>query len=112
MNPTYPYVYVTNELDSTLTAYSMSNGALTRLGTTSGGGTYQTGDQPIAIGVDPSTSRYLYTVNFLSNNLSGFELSTTDGSLDISQFSPYGTNAQPTAVAAIPHKGTGGGIQP
>ncbi len=112
VNPTYPYVYVTNELDSTLTAYSMSNGALTRLGTTSGGGTYQTGDQPIAIGVDPSTSRYLYTVNFLSNNLSGFELSTTDGSLDISQFSPYGTNAQPTAVAAIPHKGTGGGIQP
>lgn len=112
VNPVYPYVYVTNELDSTLTAYSMSNGALTRLGTTSGGGTYQTGDQPVAIGVDPSTDRFLFTVNFLGNDLSGFELSATDGSLVVSQFSPYGTSAQPTAVAAIPHNGTGSGIKP
>ena len=112
VNPTYPYAYVINTLDSTVTAYSLSNGALTRLGTTSGGGTYQTGNQPIAIGIDPDTNRFLYTVNFLSDNISSFTLSTTDGSLLVSQFSPYGTSAQPTAVAAIPHNGTGGGIQP
>lgn len=112
VNPTYPFVYVVNNLDSTLTAYSMSNGALTRLGTSTGGGTYQTGDQPTAVGIDPSTNRFLYTVNFLSNNISSFQLSTTDGSLLISQFSPYASSAQPTAVAAIPHNGTGGGIEP
>ncbi len=112
VNPTYPYAYVVNELDSTVTGYSISNGALTRIGTTSGGGTYETGEQPIAVGIDPDTNRFLYTINFLSNSISSFELSTTDGSLLVSQFSPFGTSAQPTAVAAIPHNGTGGGIQP
>ena len=33
----------------------------------------------------------------------GFELSPTDGTLLNSQNSPYTANAQPTAVAAIPH---------
>lgn len=112
VNPTYPYAYVVNSLDATISAYSVSNGVLTRLGTSTGGGTYQTGEQPIAIGVDPSTNRFLYTINFLGSDLSGYEISTTDGSLLVSQNSPYGTNTEPTAVAAIPHNGTGGGIQP
>ncbi len=111
VNPAYPYVYVANALDATITAYSMSNGRLTRLGDISGGGTYAAGSQPMAIGIDPSTHRYLYTANFLSDNVSGFQLSATDGSLVVSQFSPYSTNPQPLAVAAIPHNGTGAGTQ-
>ena len=105
-DPAYPYIYVANSLDATVNAYSMSNGALTNLGT------YQTGLQPVAIGIDPSTQHFLYTVNFLSNTVSGFELSPTAGTLVNTQFSPYGTDAQPTAVAAIPHKGTGAGVTP
>jgi 6-phosphogluconolactonase len=101
----YPYVYVTNSLDATVTAYSMSNGALTALGT------YTTGQQPVAIGIDPSTEHFLFTANFLGNSTSGFQLSTTGGTLVESQFSPSPTNDQPTAVAAIPHNGTGGGVQ-
>jgi DNA-binding beta-propeller fold protein YncE len=103
----YPFVYVVNSLDSTVTAYSMSSGTLSLLGNS----TYATGLQPVAIGIDPSTERFLFTANFLGNNVSGFELNKTDGTLLNSQYSPYGSSAQPTAVAAIPHNGTGGGVQ-
>jgi 6-phosphogluconolactonase len=110
-SPNYPYVYVANSVDSTITGYSMSNGALTRLGNASSGGTYATGQQPVAIGIDPSTNRFLFTANFLGNTVSGFTLDTTDGSLLVSQYSPFATSAQPVAVAAIPHNGTGSGVQ-
>jgi len=106
VDPSYPYVYVANSEDGTVTAYSMSSGVLTSIGT------YATGLQPVAIGIDPSTEHFLFTVNFLGNTVSDFELSTTSGTLLEAQYSPYPTNAQPVAVAAIPHNGTGGGIQP
>ena len=106
IDPTYPYAYVANSQDATVTAYSIANGVLSKLGNS----TYATGLQPVAIGIDPSTNHYLYTVNFLGNNVSGFELNTTAGTLLNTQNSPYGTSAQPTAVAAIPHNGTGAGI--
>ncbi|MGD0893822.1 MAG: beta-propeller fold lactonase family protein [Terracidiphilus sp.] len=108
-DPNYPYVYVANSLDSTVTAFSTSSGVLTSLGT------YATGLQPVSMGIDPSTSHFLYTTNYLgsgiSGTVSGFELSTTDGTLVNSQKSPYTVNAQPTAIVAIPHKsGTGAGV--
>ena len=102
----FPYAYVTNATDSTVTAYSIGNGVLTSLGN------YATGLQPVAIGIDPSTNHFLYTANFLGNTVTGFELSPTAGTLLDSQFSPYPTNTQPTAVAAIPHNGTGAGVKP
>jgi 6-phosphogluconolactonase (cycloisomerase 2 family) len=105
VDPSYPYAYVANYTDDTVTAYSISGGVLTRIGS------YATGLQPVAMGIDPSTNHFLYTANFLANTVSGFELSTTDGTLLDSQFSPYTTNAQPVAVAAIPHNGVGGGVQ-
>jgi 6-phosphogluconolactonase len=106
VDPTYPYAYVTNSLDATVTAYSMSSGALTSLGT------YTTGEQPVAIGIDPSTEHFVFTANFLGDNVSGFQLSPGAGTLVESQYSPFSSNDWPTAVAAIPHNGTGGGIAP
>jgi 6-phosphogluconolactonase (cycloisomerase 2 family) len=111
VNPTYPYAYVANAQDATIQAYSISNGKLTSLGTSSSTGAYATGLQPMAMGIDPSTNHFLFTANFLGNNVTGFEISTTDGTLLDSQLSPYPSNDNPTAVAAIPHNGTGGGIQ-
>jgi 6-phosphogluconolactonase len=100
-DPQYPFVYVANSVDSTVTAYSISSGVLTNLGT------YATGTDPVAIGIDPSTNHFLYTANYLGNGVvgtvSGFELSPTAGTLLNSQNSPYLSGAQPTAVAAIPH---------
>jgi 6-phosphogluconolactonase (cycloisomerase 2 family) len=97
VDPSGKYAYVANSLDSNLTAYTVSGGALTFLGT------YATGTQPVAIGIDPSAKHFLYTANFLGSTVTGFELSSVDGTLLNSQFSPYTANAQPTAVAAIPH---------
>jgi 6-phosphogluconolactonase (cycloisomerase 2 family) len=93
------FAYVANSLDSTVTAYSIGSGPLTRLGS------YATGLQPVAIGIDPSMHQYLYTLNYLGSNVSGFELNA-DGTLFNSMNSPYPSNAQPTAVAAIPHNGS------
>ncbi len=104
VDPVYPYAYVTNALDGTVSAYSISSGVLTNLGT------YTVGSDPVAIGIDPSTEHFLFTANFLGNSVNGFELSTTAGTLLDSQFSPYSASTNPTAVAAIPHNGTGGGI--
>lgn len=104
-DPNYPYLFVTNSLDANVTAFSISNGALTRLGS------FSTGLDPVAVGVDPSANRFIYTANFLGNNINDFVLTTADGSLLNAQNSPYGTHTNPTAVAAIPHNGTGGGIR-
>ncbi len=89
-----------------VTAYSISNGALTRIGT------YATGLQPVAIGIDPSTNHFLYTVNFLDNTVSGFELSTTAGTLLDSQILSLRDQRPTNRRCGIPHNGTGGGIQP
>ncbi len=50
-------------------------------------------------------NKYIFTANFLGNNVSGFALNI-DGSLFNTQFSPFSANANPTAVAAIPHNGS------
>jgi len=105
VNPTYPFAYVANAQDATVDAYSISNGSLTSLGS------YTTGVDPVAIGIDPSTNHFLYTIDFLNNTVSNFELNMTGGTLLDAQFSPYPTAAQPVAVAAVPHNGTGAGIK-
>jgi len=105
VNQAYKYAFVANSTDSNIMVYSMNNGVLTRLGS------YAVGTQPVAIGVDPSTERFIFTANFLGNNVSGFQLQQADGTLLLTQGTPFPSNAQPTAVAAIPHNGTGGGVK-
>jgi DNA-binding beta-propeller fold protein YncE len=130
VDPTYPFLYVANALDSTVWAYQISDGTLScnqatipagevcplgSLTSSPGSSSYGTGVQPVAIGIDPSTNHFLYSANFLGNTVSGtvsgFELSPTAGTLVNSQSSPYVSNTQPTAIVAIPHNGSGGGIQ-
>lgn len=91
------FAYVANGQDSTITAYSVSNGTLTRIATIA------TGSQPVAIGIDPALNQYLYTANFLESTVSGFQINANDGTLLNSQFSPFRSNANPTAIAAIAH---------
>ncbi len=98
VDATGKFAYVANSQDSNITAYSINAGALTNLGT------FATGLRPVAIGIDPSLNQYLYTANFLGSNVSGFQIQS-DGTLLISQNSPYTSNAQVTAVAAITHNG-------
>jgi 6-phosphogluconolactonase len=91
------WVIVANSLDSNVTVYSSSSGSLSSVGT------FTTGTQPVAIGIDPSLNEYVYTANFLGNSVTGFQLNATTGNLLNSQFSPYSSNANPTAVAAVTH---------
>jgi 6-phosphogluconolactonase (cycloisomerase 2 family) len=97
------YLYAANSLDGNVEAYSIASGALKYLGGSATPVTYATGTQPVAMGIDPSASHFLFTANFLGDNVSNFELNATDGTLINTQHSPYTTNAQPTAVVAIPH---------
>jgi 6-phosphogluconolactonase (cycloisomerase 2 family) len=104
-DPAYPYVYVANSTDGNVVAYSISSsGVLARIGA------YAAGIQPVAMGIDPSTNHFLFTANFtpggVNGTVSGFELSATAGTLIDAQKSPYPSNAQPTAVAAVPHGST------
>jgi 6-phosphogluconolactonase len=98
IDATGKFAAVTNSLDSTVNTYSLGSGALTQIGT------FATGLQPVAVGIDPSLNQYVFTANFLGNTVSGFELVSGTGSLLNTQNSPFTANAQPTAVAAIPHK--------
>lgn len=97
IDATGKYAYVTNMQDSNVMAYSISSGALSHVAT------YATDAQPVAVGIDPSKNQYLYTANFLANTVSGYQLNASNGTLLNAQFSPYAANANPTAVAAIPH---------
>jgi DNA-binding beta-propeller fold protein YncE len=100
LDATGKYAMVANGQDSNLSVYSVSSGILSKLGT------YTTGTQPVAIGIDPSLNEYVFTANFLGNNVSGFQLNAGNGTLLNSQFSPSASNANPTAVAAITHNGS------
>ena len=100
IDATGKFAVVTNQQDSNVTTYSISNGSLTQVGT------FTAGLQPVAVGIDPNMNQYVYTANFLGNNVSGFQLNSTSGSLLNTQNSPFAANANPTAVAAIPHNGS------
>ncbi len=100
LDSTGKFAVVANALDSTVNTYTVSSGTLTYVAT------YATGLQPVAIGIDPSMNQYVYTANFLGDTVSGFQLNSTTGSLLNTQNSPFTSNAQPTAVAAIPHNGS------
>lgn len=100
IDATGKYAFIPNAQDSNLSVYSITSGSLSRLGT------YTTGTQPVAVGIDPSLNQYVFTANFLGNNVSGFQLNASTGSLLNSQFSPSASNANPTAVAAITHNGS------
>lgn len=96
VDPGGKYAYVANAQDSTVTAYSLNAGVMTSLGS------FATGLEPVAVGIDPSLNHYVYTANFLGSTVSGFQIQS-DGTLFNSQNSPYKSNAQVTALAAIPH---------
>ncbi len=102
VDATGKFAFVANSQDSNVTTYSIGGGgsALASVGT------FTTGVQPVAVGIDPRMNKYIFTANFLGNNVSGFALDANTGNLLNTQYSPFAANANPTAVAAIPHNGS------
>jgi len=98
VDPTGSYAYVANSLDNTITAYTIDAGTLTSFGT------FATTTQPVAVLVDPSTGNFVYAAGYLGASAAGFELIPGNPpTLYVTQQAPYATDAQPTAMAAIPH---------
>lgn len=93
--------YVANAGDSTIKMYAIgANGSLTL------SGTYAVGTYPVAVLPDPHQLGFVYTANFLSNTMSGFQVSRNSGALVNTQNSPYPSMLQPTAIAGVPHAGS------
>jgi 6-phosphogluconolactonase len=94
------YAYVANSLDNTISAYSIQSGELSTFGT------YATTTEPVAVLVDPSTGHFVYAAGYLGAAVSGFQLVPgSSPNLVVTQQAPYASDAQPTAMAAIPHGG-------
>jgi 6-phosphogluconolactonase (cycloisomerase 2 family) len=98
------FIYVTNKLDSTVLAYSitLATGTPTASVNVTGSQVNATDTQPVAVIVDPSLGRFVYTANYLGNSLSGFKLDSTSGALTATQATPYPTGSKPTALVSIP----------
>ncbi len=104
IDPRGLFIYITNELDNSLSAYSISlpTGTPSAAVNSSGSALNSTGTEPVAVLVDPSFGRYVFSANFLDNSLSAFQLNPSTGTLSPAQNGPYPTVGQPTALAAIP----------
>ncbi len=105
VDPRGIYIYVANSLGDTVSAYSINLGTGTPsiVVTTTGNGFNNTDSEPVAILVDASLGRFVYTANELGNSISGFELTPNSGTLAPTQASPYPAGNQPTAIASVPN---------
>lgn len=92
--PNNGYVYVANEGDATLSAFTVgSTGALTAIAT------YPVGVAPNAIASDP-TNKFLYVTDGAANQMIGFLIQTT-GAL-VAMQTPFKTDNLPDAVQVDP----------
>lgn len=105
IDPRGAFIYVTNELDNSISAYAIdfATGTPTAAVNTAGTALNSTGTSPVAVLVDPSYGRFVYTANLLDNSLTGYQLNPNSGTLAITLNGPYPTVGQPSALAAIPH---------
>jgi 6-phosphogluconolactonase (cycloisomerase 2 family) len=109
IDPRAKFIYVSNSSSGTVSAYtySLSTGAATSVMSSSSGSANSTDTWPVAVVVDPALGRFVYTANNLGNDISGFRLNATAGTLNTTQATPYtftgGSTYKPTALVCVPH---------
>jgi 6-phosphogluconolactonase len=105
IDPRGLYIYVANELDYTVSAYSIAlpTGIPSAVVNATASASNSTDSQPVSIVIDPSLGRFVYTANLLGGSVSGFRLNPNTGALTTTQATPYPTGFGPTAIVAIPH---------
>jgi 6-phosphogluconolactonase len=105
VDPRGLFVYVANSLDSTVSAYdiTLATGAPSSAVSTTGTQINTTDTTPVAVIVDPSLGRFVYTANQQGNSISGFKLDPNAGTLTPTIATPYPTGFKPTALASVPH---------
>jgi 6-phosphogluconolactonase (cycloisomerase 2 family) len=105
VDPRGLYIYVANSLDSTISAYdiTLATGAPSAAVSVTGTQANATDTTPVALVVDPSLGRFVYSANQQGNSISGFKLNPNSGVLTPTIATPYPTGFKPTAIAAVPH---------
>jgi 6-phosphogluconolactonase (cycloisomerase 2 family) len=105
IDPRGKYIYIANELDSSVTPYTidLATGTPSSIVNVTGSQTDSTDTQPVAIVVDSSVGRFVYTANHLGNSISGFELDPNTGALSLTTATPYPSGAGPTSIISVPH---------
>jgi 6-phosphogluconolactonase len=105
IDPRGIYIYLTNSLDSTVSAYTIAlqTGTPTVVVNATSSTANTTDTEPVAITLEPSLGRYIYTANYLGNDVSGFRLNPNTGSLMVTQATPYPTGLNPSAIVSVPH---------
>jgi 6-phosphogluconolactonase (cycloisomerase 2 family) len=102
LNPAGTYLFAANETDANVSTFTVNGTTLNNIGSNA------TGTQPSAVLVDPNLGQFIYVTNYLGSNgvgtVSGFALNPSSGGLTNAVNSPFTSNAQPTAMAAIKHK--------
>jgi 6-phosphogluconolactonase len=105
IDPRGKYLYVANVLDSSVSAYvlDLPTGTPSAAVNPTGSASNITDTEPVAIIVDASLGRFVYTANLLGNSVSGFRLNSDTGTIAPTQSTPYPSSASPTAIASVPH---------
>ena len=105
IDPRGKYIYVSNSLSSTVTGFQLdlATGTPSTVVNVTGSGTNATDTQPVAITMEPSEGRYVYTSNFLGNSVSGFRIDPNNGTMTDTLATPYPSGAKPAAIASVPH---------
>jgi 6-phosphogluconolactonase (cycloisomerase 2 family) len=101
------YLYVAAYGDGAINGYTFASNGAPVVSTVSASTQAGTGTTCLtSIGAPatgtPSHAVYLYASNQLSNNVTGTQMSTTDGSVSQIQRSPFGANTLPTCLVAVP----------
>lgn len=101
------YLYVASYTDGAVNGYTF--GANGQPVTSTVATSTQVGTGPTCLATigapstgNPSHAVYMYSSNQLSNNVSGTQMSTGDGSLRLIQNTPFGANALPTCLVTVP----------
>jgi DNA-binding beta-propeller fold protein YncE len=104
VDPTGSYAYVVNQMDATLSAFSIdsSSGALTSVS----GSPFATGTSPNSVAIDPSSS-FVYVTNGSVNTVSAYAIAAGSGALTAVAGSPFATGTLPDSVSVGP---TGSGV--
>jgi 6-phosphogluconolactonase len=95
-------LYVANRDSESVTGFTVSAdnsaapGALSAIA-----GSFATGLSPLALAVDPS-GQFLYVTDKTSNEVTGFKIKGTIGTLSALSNSPYNTGPAPNAIAISP----------
>lgn len=99
ISPNGSYLYTANNIDNSISEFTVSTGSLSQLANSPIG--QQSGTTtPVALLID-KTGAFLYVANQGSTSLTGYSIGT-DGGVSLLTTSPFSTGAQPSVLASDP----------